>query len=162
MTRSEPSDGSGLSSVPAGYRGDMERGSSKHGRIMDEEMAREVEAHTRGGVSGSRADEARDPEPAGDDQPEPNWIPAGTRPAGAPAPLTGEELEERSRLGRWIPRSVLPADKATLVSVVTEAGGPPDVLAELERLPADCSFGTIYQIWQAAGGRNEPTSSTGQ
>lgn len=139
----------------------MERGSSKHSPALDDDLAREAESHTRGGPGGSRANEWREPEPAGEDQPEPSLIPTGEHPAGAPAPLTGEELEARSNFGRWLPRSVLPARRDELVRAADSADAPAEVLMELQGLPADRTFETIYEIWDALGYRNEPTSSTG-
>ncbi|WP_199740379.1 hypothetical protein [Saccharopolyspora rhizosphaerae] len=47
----------------------MERGSDKHGPIKDDEMEKEMEEHLRRGHS-QRADEALDPEPPADDDPE--------------------------------------------------------------------------------------------
>ena len=124
-------------------------------------MAREVESHTRGAPSGSRAEEWREPEPAGEDQPESTAIPAGEHPAGAPSPLTGAELEARSRFGRWIPRSALPARRDELVRAADAADAPAEVLMDLQGLPADQTFQTVYEIWDALGYRNESRSSTG-
>lgn len=124
-------------------------------------MAHEVESHLQGGPGGSRANEWREPEPAGEDQPEPTVIPTGEHPAGAPPPLTGEELEARSSFGRWIPRSVLPANRDQLVRAADAADAPADVLTALQGLPANRTFETIYDIWDALGYRNEPDSSTG-
>lgn len=151
----------GLCGATPGYRLPMERGSSKHGRVLDEQMAQEARSYLHG-TGTSRTDEWREAEPAGDDQPEPTLIPEGARPAGAPLPLTGEDLERRSRLGRFIPRSVLPAARAGLLEGARRAGAPDDVLAELERLPADRRFATVYEIWAALGHENEPWSSTGR
>jgi hypothetical protein len=133
----------------------MERGSSKHSRPLDEDMEREVQSHTRGGPAGSRAGEWRDPEAVSDDEPEPSWIPEGQRPDGAPSPLTGEELEARSRLGRAIPRSALPADRHGLLLAAERMNVPPGVRAELERLPSGRIYQTVYEIWEALGYRNE-------
>lgn len=135
----------------------MERGSSKHGRHLDEELARQAQAHTRGGAAGSRVGEDRDPELAAGDEPEPRWIPAGDRPDGAPAPLSGAELEARSRLGRAVPRSALPGDRAAVLRAAAELGAEPEVLSELARLPTGRTFATLYEIWEALGHRNEPS-----
>lgn len=123
-------------------------------------MAREAQSHTRGRPGGSRAQQWRDPEPAGEDQPEPEAIPAGPRPGGAPEPLTGEELEARSRFARWVTRSVLPADKTDLVEVARREAAPAEVLADLERLPEGRTYETVYEIWDALGHRNEGPSAT--
>jgi Protein of unknown function (DUF2795) len=133
----------------------MERGSSKHSPHVDEDMREEVSAHTRGGAGGSRTDEWREPEPAGEDQPEPTLIPGGPRPGGAPEPLTAAEVEERSQLGRWLPRSALPARRDGLLAAARDAQAPEEVLADLRRLPPDREFATVAQIWAALGHHNE-------
>ncbi|HEY8473799.1 MAG TPA: DUF2795 domain-containing protein [Natronosporangium sp.] len=133
----------------------MERGSNKHSPHVDEAMQREVATHTRGGPAGSRSGEWRDPEAVDDQQPDASWLPEGPHPGGAPPPLTGAELEARSRLGQLIPRSVLPADRAALLDAVDQNQAPAQLLAELERLPADREFATVYEIWEALGYRNE-------
>lgn len=138
----------------------MERGSSKHGRIVDDHLAEEAWPYTHG-MGSTRTGEWRQAEPAGDDQPQPTLIPEGARPAGAPLPLSGEDLEGRSRLGRYVPRSVLPADRATLLKAARGADAPDDVVAELERLPTGRRYATVYEIWDALGHENEPRSSTG-
>lgn len=140
----------------------MERGSSKHGPALDNDLAREAESHTRGAPGGSRSNEWREPEPAGEDQPEPTTIPAGEHPSGAPPPLSGEELEARSSFGRWIPRSALPARRDELVRAADAVDAPAEVLMELQGLPADQTFDTVYEIWDALGYRNEPAYSTGE
>jgi hypothetical protein len=138
-----------------GYPPDMERGSSKHSPHLDEAMQREAKTHTRGGPAGSRANEWRDPEAVDDEQPEASWLPEGPRRDGAPAPLTGEELEARSRFGQLIPRSVLPADREALLKAVDSNRVPPQLWERLEQLPADRKFATVYEIWEALGYRNE-------
>ena len=76
-------------------------------------------------------------------------------------PIEWEDLEQRSRLGRFIPRSVLPAQQPALVEAARSAGAPQDVVDELSRLPADREYHTVYDIWDALGHENEPRSSTG-
>jgi hypothetical protein len=134
----------------------MERGSSKHGPHVDEELAREARPYIQGSSPGpSRADEWREQEPPGEDQPEPTLAPGGAGKQAGPGPLTGEELEARSRLGRAVPRSVLPARRADLIRGAQELDAPDDIMAALERLPAGQTFHTVYEIWDALGYRNE-------
>lgn len=133
----------------------MERGNSKHRPQLDDELAKGAQSYTRGAPGSSRVDEWREPELASDDLPEPDWIPAGEHPAGAPTPLTGAELAARSRLGRSIPRTVLPADRQALLRGAEQLQVPPDVRAELVRLPADRIYHTVYDIWEALGYGNE-------
>lgn len=118
-------------------------------------MAQEVQDQVQGAAAGARTDEARQAEPAGDDQPEGTRTPAGRRLAAPPQP-THEEVVARAELGRWIPRSVLPADRDQLLQAATDAGAPDDVLEELRALPAARRFGTVSQMWEVLGNQNEP------
>ena len=92
----------------------------------------------QGGVD-SRVEEWRDPEPAGEDQPNPTLAPAGFERAGAPPGMTPADVEGRSEVGRYIPLSALPGDRDDL----------------LARLPEERRFETVAQIWAALGGYNE-------
>ncbi len=137
----------------------MERGSSKHSPHVDDELAREMDSYIRGAPVPSRVEESRDPEVVTDDQVDSQWIPDGSRPDGAPAPLTGEDLEARSRLGRSIPRSVLPSDRDGLLAGADQMQVPADIRRELERLPAGQVYHTVYEIWEALGYDNEERGS---
>jgi hypothetical protein len=131
----------------------MERGNTKHGPRLDEDMAHEVRSQLGRGAGG-RTDEWREPEPAGEDQPDVGLIPGGTRntrAGGAPGDLTADEVEARSRLGRYIDLSALPGDRAALRRSAEEHRAPDDVLAELDRLPADGTYATVNEVWAALG-----------
>jgi hypothetical protein len=132
----------------------MERGSSKHGPRLDEQMSREVEGTVQG-TAGSRVEEWRQPEPAGEDQPEATAAPAGETRNGPPQGMTSTEVEQRSRLGRFISLSALPGDRESLRRNALENEAPDDVLAELDRLPAGTEFRTVSEIWAALGHANE-------
>ncbi|GAA1825923.1 hypothetical protein GCM10009682_52030 [Luedemannella flava] len=110
-------------------------------------MAREMRDAT------SRARDWDAPEPAGDDQPTPRLLPYGemTGPL-APSPA---EIAERSEFGKWIPRSVLPADRDALAEVVRSAGAPDRVVDQIDSLPPDLTFETVVQIWGALGHATE-------
>jgi hypothetical protein len=125
---------------------------------LDEEMAHEVQTHLQGRGAGGRAQEWRQPEPAGEDQPEVSWIPGGTRngrAGGAPGELTADDVEARSRLGRYLALSALPGNREDLLAVAEENQAPDDVLAELRRLPADETYATVNEVWAALGHTNE-------
>lgn len=132
----------------------MDRGNSKHGPRLDDEMAREVRGTVQG-VAGSRAEEWREPEPAGEDQPEATGVPAGDRRSGAPQGMTNEEVEQRSELGRYLDLSALPADRGALRRTAERYNAPDAVLDELDRLPADRTFGTVSEVWAVLGHVNE-------
>jgi hypothetical protein len=93
-----------------------------------------------------------DPEPAGDDQPE---LSSGRLEGGAPPGMTYEEVEARSRLGRFIPRSSLPGDREQLILGAHELNAPDDILEQLAALPAGETYQTVNEIWAALGHSNE-------
>ncbi|BCB78630.1 hypothetical protein GCM10022251_59670 [Phytohabitans flavus] len=135
----------------------MDRGSSKHGPRLDEEMAREVEGTVQGSVAGSRVEEWREPEPSGEDQPDAAQVPAGDRRSGAPQGMTNEEVDQRSELGKYLDLSVLPADRAALLRSARKNQAPDNMLDALDRLPADRTFRTVSEVWAVLGHANETT-----
>ncbi|GIG92609.1 DUF2795 domain-containing protein [Plantactinospora endophytica] len=132
----------------------MERGNSKHGPRLDEEMGREVKGTVQN-AAGGRAEEWREPEPAGEDQPGITRAPSNDTRAGAPQGMTSEEVEQRSRLGRFIPLSALPGDRESLRRSAEENEAPDDVLAQLDQLPPGDQFQTVSEVWAALGHANE-------
>ncbi|WP_203999872.1 DUF2795 domain-containing protein [Micromonospora lutea] len=136
----------------------MDRGSSKHSPRVDEQMSQEVSGLVQGpGTGGSRVDEFRVPEPAGEDQPEPTTAPAGDLRSGSPQGMTSEDVEARSRLGRFITMSALPGDRAALLANARENEAPDDIVAALQRLPEDTRYQTVSEVWAALGHTNETT-----
>ncbi|WP_434743605.1 DUF2795 domain-containing protein [Micromonospora sp. SH-82] len=136
----------------------MERGSSKHSPRVDDQMSQEVEGLVQGpGTAGSRVDEFRQPEPAGEDQPEATTAPAGDLRSGTPQGMTSTDVEQRSRLGRFISLSALPGDRASLLQNARDNNAPEDIVSALEGLPADTSYQTVSEVWAALGHKNETT-----
>jgi hypothetical protein len=134
----------------------MERGSAKHGPRLDDEMEHEVRGQLQGRGVGGRAEEWREPEPAGEDQPGASRVPGGNPAGGVPPGMTADEVEQRSRLGRYLPLSALPGDKRALVTAARRAQAPTAVLDELAGLPEDgTEYETVSQVWQALGHHNE-------
>jgi hypothetical protein len=119
----------------------MDRGNTKHGRILDEQM--------------SHVEEANDPEYAGDDQPDANWQGDGNRTGGAPVGMTPDDVEERSRLGRYIPRSSLPGNRDDLLVGAIALHAPDDIIDLLKQLPAAEKYATVSAVWAALGRPNE-------
>jgi hypothetical protein len=132
----------------------MDRGNAKHGPHLDDAMAHEVRGITQGGVN-PRAEEFHDPEPPGEDQPDATWEAGGSRTGGAPPGMTYEEVEQRSRLGRYVPRNSLPGDRDRLLAGARQLNAPDDVLGELRGLPKGQKFRTVNEIWAALGHHNE-------
>jgi len=139
-----------------GYAEGMERGSSKHGPRLDEQMEQEVHGMLQGQPGSARVEEWHDPESPGEDQPEPAQFPdpGQDRPGGAPAGITAEEAERRTRFATYLSRSLFPADRDRLCAAAREANAPDDVLAVLDRLP-DGEYPNLVAVWDAAGGGME-------
>jgi hypothetical protein len=115
----------------------MERGNTKHGPRVDEQMSQEVRGAVQG-ITEARAEEWKMSEPAGEDQPQPTRI-----SNGGENPL--------SRFGRYIGRSALPGDRDALRRSAEVLTAPDDVLADLDQLPAGVVFHTVTEIWSALG-----------
>ncbi|TDC32217.1 DUF2795 domain-containing protein [Micromonospora sp. 15K316] len=136
----------------------MERGNSKHGPRIDEQMSQEVSGLVQGpGTGGSRVDESRVPEPAGEDQPEATTAPAGELRSGAPKGMSSQDVERRSRFGRFITMSALPGDRETLIANARDNDAPDDIVAALQTLPDGTRYQTISEVWAALGNKNETT-----
>ncbi|MEH0939128.1 DUF2795 domain-containing protein [Micromonospora psammae] len=136
----------------------MERGNSKHGPRLDEQMSQEVSGLLQGpGTGGSRVDEFREAEPAGEDQPGATTVPGGETRSGAPKGMSSQDVERRSRLGRYITLSALPGDREGLIANARDNDAPADVVAELERLPDGTRYQTVSEVWAALGHKNETT-----
>lgn len=134
----------------------MERGNTKHGPRLDEEMEHEVRGIVQGHGGGGRAEEWREPEPAGEDQPYVSSVPGGSLPGGTPPGMTAEDVEQRSELGRYVPLSALPGTRDELVAAAHTLLAPDHVLAELARLPDDSTrYQTVAEAWAALGHHNE-------
>ncbi|MET7392145.1 DUF2795 domain-containing protein [Dactylosporangium sp. NPDC005572] len=108
----------------------MERGNTKHGVALDDQM--------RGETSGGGAPDA-----------------TLARPIGTPVGMTPEDVEARSELGRCIPKASLPGDRDDLIAGATEMNAPDEVIDVLGRLPEGEVYDTVYEVWAALGGRNE-------
>jgi len=118
----------------------MDRANSKHGRHLDEQMAKEVRNQMHGLGTGTRTQEWREPEPTDDG--------IGT---AAPVAITPEEVENPSRLGRFLPRTAFPADRDRLMSAAMTMHAPDDVIATLEQLAPEPSYETVADVWAALG-----------
>ncbi|HEX3005044.1 MAG TPA: DUF2795 domain-containing protein [Angustibacter sp.] len=117
----------------------------------DEELKHETRGLEQGGHS-THAEEWREPEPAGEDQPTgdehvvPEWLEQGTPPG-----MTPDDVEERSQLARFLDPSVFPADRDALVESAQRNEAPDVVVDRLRQLPADQQFHTTQDVARAAG-----------
>lgn len=127
----------------------MRYGGGRHGPGQGSRLAREWRGRVPSG-HGRRAGEGREAEPAHGHRPEAS---SGAEPdASGTAPGMGAvEVPRRSRLTRYLPPSVFPADRDGLVASAKADGAPDDVLAELRRLPPERPYRTVIAVWVALG-----------
>src|SRR3954463_13693135 len=86
----------------------VERGSDKHSPMVDEQLKHETEGLVRGG-HGTHAEEWRDPEPSGEDQPDADLAPSGTLHGGTPQGMDADDVEGRAELATFLGRDIYPA-----------------------------------------------------
>jgi len=124
----------------------MEAGSTKHGPHVDEQLKRETQGLVQAGRP-TRAEEWREAEPPGEDQPGDVSLVGGTPPG-----LEPEEVEARSELARYLGPSVFPAVGQVLLEVASDNSAPQSVLDRLRGLPAGREYENVADVWRTLGG----------
>ena len=119
----------------------IDRGSSKHGPRLDEQMAQEVKGE-------GRIEEWREPEPSGDDQPETGWTPQGHHGYDSGDDRDPDRRERRARVGAYVSRDVFPADREALVEKARAANAPGDVIDVLNQLPEGVTYLDPVELWK--------------
>jgi hypothetical protein len=126
----------------------MERGSSKHGPRLDEEMEDEDQTILRSGQP-PHTEEWRQTEPFDEPHLE-TQLPADEEPA-APHGMTPADVERRADIARWLPPHKFPADRGTLLEFLQHEGAPDDVADTIASLPARRRYATIGEVVRALG-----------
>jgi hypothetical protein len=127
--------------------------SDKHGPRVDDALAGETEPIERTGHTG-RAEEWREPEPVGDDQPQVDRAPDTALTGGTPDGMSADDVEGRAELARFLRPSAFPADAAQLLRIARDEGATDSVLGELGRLSkagGGQAFETVQDVWRALG-----------
>jgi len=132
----------------------MERGSDKVNRRLDEELQHETQGLIRSGHS-THAEEWKDPEPSGEDQPDADLAPDGTLVGGTPPGMTADDVEGRAELASYIGKEAYPVVRAQVIDLVMENNAPDRVIDLVKNLPSDRQFQNINEIWIAVGGHVE-------
>jgi hypothetical protein len=130
------------------HRGMAERGSDKHGPRLDEQLEHELDGMLRG-EGPTHAEEWRDPEPAGEDQPAVGG--AEGRDGAAPPGMTGDEVELRSELAARLNRAAFPADAPALRDHLAAEHAPAELATLLTRLPSGRQYESVGEVWAALG-----------
>jgi hypothetical protein len=121
----------------------VQRRSDKSGPMRDDERARETAGLTDGAHE-PRAEEWREQEPAGEDQPDVDMVPDTALTGGTPPGMTQRDVNLRSALARYLGPNVYPADRQGLLRRLEEEGAP----AELVEMVRDLPFGRLYTTVQ--------------
>ena len=132
----------------------MERGSDKVSPRADEELKHQTEGLVRSGHT-THAEEWKDPEPVGEDQPDADRVPDGTLHGGVPQGMSAEDLEGRAELAGYIGKDAYPLVRAQVIDLVIEGSAPQRVIDLVRNLPSDRQFATINEVWTALGGHVE-------
>ncbi len=128
--------------------------SDKHGPREDEMLAAQTEGLVRSGHS-TRAEEWRDPEPSGEDEPDVDRIPNADGSAGAGMDMTADDVAGRSELGRYLGIGAFPGNRQVLVDVASDNNAPDAVVATLQRLPDGREYQNVNEVWETLGGGTE-------
>lgn len=129
----------------------MERGSSKHGPVLDEVLKKESEEPLPGSGS-ARAAGHREGWGTGEEVPDAVGHLDDRPPTGG---LSHREAEERAELAKHIPGARFPGDKRALIEGAREMDAPDRVVAKLKALPDGRRFENVEAVWEALGGTKD-------
>ena len=132
----------------------MERGSDKVSPRADEELKHRTEGLVRSGHA-THAEEWKDPEPAGEDQPDADRAPDGTLHGGVPQGMSAEDLDGRAELAGYIGKAAYPLVREQVLDLVIDGAAPQRVVDLVRRLPSGQRFTNVNEIWTAVGGHVE-------
>jgi hypothetical protein len=131
-----------------------EQHSDKLNPRADEEMKHELGGLLASGRQ-THAQEWRQVEPSGEDQPDVDRMPNGELVGGTPAGLDGEDVQRRSDFATFVSSTHYPAARDDLVDRAVDSGAPDWVLGMIRSLPADRQFANLSEIWTTLGGGAE-------
>ena len=132
----------------------MERGSDKVSVRADDELKHQTEGLVRSGHT-THAEEWKDPEPVGEDQPDADLAPDGTLHGGVPQGMSAEDVDGRAELAGFIGKDAYPLDRDRVLDLVIEGEAPDRVIDLVRRLPPGREFASVNELWTAAGGHVE-------
>lgn len=129
-----------------------ERRSDKHGPLLDDEIAEEVDSVTRGAPVESRAREAREQEGPADREPTPDERIRGQR--GDSDVIDLDALELRAEIARHLDPSVFPAERHEILESARSHHAPEPIMELLESLP-EGFYENLQVVWEGLGGGRE-------
>jgi hypothetical protein len=131
----------------------MERRSTKHGPLRDQQMAHETEGLVRGAPQPSHIEEWRQTEPVED-------VTLRRDPDTAPA-SANVGIELRSELARLLTRDIFPVNRTGLLGVFDDRGASDALVERVARLPARQRYRNAHEIMLALG-INAPEERAGE
>lgn len=132
----------------------MERGSDKHGPMRDDQLKHETEGLVRSGHS-THAEEWKDPEPVGEDQPDADRAPDTALHGGTPSGMDGADVDGRSEIASYLGKDCYPMVREQVIGLAIDRQAPTRVVDLVRRLPSGREFHNVNEIWAAVGGRVE-------
>jgi hypothetical protein len=132
----------------------VDRGSDKHSPLVDDQLKHETEGLVRAGRN-THAEEWKEAEPSGEDQPDADLAPEGTLHGGTPTGMAPDDVEGRAELAGFIGKDVYPMVREQILDLVIERQAPDRVIDLVRRLPAGREFDNINDLWTAVGGHVE-------
>jgi hypothetical protein len=132
----------------------VDRGSDKHSPLVDDQLKHETEGLVRAGRS-THAEEWKEAEPSGEDQPDADLAPEGTLHGGTPTGMAPDDVEGRAELAGFIGKDVYPMVREQILDLVMDRQAPDRVIDLVRRLPAGREFDNINDVWTAVGGHVE-------
>lgn len=139
------------SGFPESFRATSSEKTGAVGPALDEELKRETRGLIQRGRS-NRAQEWHDPEPAGEDQEQPDTV--GLLPEdrrGTPPGMTSRDVEARAQIAQSLGPSAFPGNRDELLDVARRNRAPDRIIAQLGSLPAEERFGNVQDVARRLG-----------
>ncbi|MDQ4039040.1 MAG: DUF2795 domain-containing protein [Actinomycetota bacterium] len=128
----------------------MTQQSGTHGPLKDDQLARETRGLVQGGHT-TRAQEWRDPEPAGEDQPTGDQKILADDRRGTPPGMQIQDVEERSEISRFLDRAAFPGTREDLLASAEGHQATDHVRQQLAKLPEGEQFRNMQDVARALG-----------
>src|SRR3954471_22726046 len=132
----------------------VERGSDKHSPMRDDQLKHETEGLVRSG-RGTHAEEWRDPEPSGEDQPDSDLAPDGTLHGGTPPGMSADDVEGRAEIATYLGKDSYPMVREQVLNLAMDRQAPDRVVDLIRKLPSGREFHNVNEVWAALGGSVE-------
>jgi hypothetical protein len=96
---------------------------------------------------------------SGEDEPQANRDPHGGELGGSPEGMSHEEVDLRAEISAYLDRSIFPAKRDDVIHAAASKKASDQIMALLDRLPADVEFHNLGEVWRHLPGGAQATSS---